>query len=78
VTGLYLPTGGKADVYLDGALSQTVDVYPDEDALKTGESVWHAFGLKKGEHTVRLLVRGEPYPGAKGSDIAITDLIVFR
>jgi hypothetical protein len=78
VTGFYLPTGGKADVYLDGALSRTVDVYPDEDAMKSGESVWHAFGLNDGKHTVRLVVRGEPYTGAKGSDISITDLIVFR
>jgi hypothetical protein len=78
VTGFYLPTGGKADVYLDGALSKTVDVYPDEDARKSGESVWHVFGLKQGEHVVRVVVRGEPYPEAKGSDIAITDLVVFR
>lgn len=78
VTGFYLPTGGKADVYLDGALSQTVDVYPDEDAQKAGESVWHAFDLTKGPHTLRLVVRGEPYSSSKGADIAITDLVVFR
>ena len=78
IVGQYLPTGGKADVYLDGKLHQTVDVYPDENAAKGGESVWHAFGLKNGKHTVRLVVRGEPYGESKGSDIAIGDLIVFR
>ena len=78
VVGPYLTSGGKADVYLDGKLDQTVDVYPDEDASKTGESVWHKFGLSSGEHSVRLVVRGEPYTGSKGSDIAITDLVVFR
>jgi hypothetical protein len=78
VTGQYLPTGGRADVYLDGKLHRTVDVYPDENATKSGESVWHAFGQKDGKHTVRLVVRGEPYAESKGADIAIEDLIVFR
>lgn len=78
VAGPYLPTGGKADVWLDGKLHKTVDVYPDENSRKAGESVWHSFGLKNGKHTIRLIVRGEPYPGSKGSDIGIDDLVVFR
>ena len=78
IVGPYLPSGGKADVYLDGKLHQTVDVYPDENAVKNGESVWHAFGLKNGRHTVRLVVRGERYGASTGADIGITDLVVFR
>jgi len=78
VTGAYLPTGGRADVYLDGKLDRTVDVYPDEDHAKTGESVWHAFSLKNGKHELRLVVRGEPYANSKGKDIEVRDLIVFR
>ncbi len=78
VAGQYLPTGGKADVFLDGKLVQTVDAYPDEDSTKSGDSLWHAFGLPAAKHTVRVVVRGEPYPGSKGSDISISDLVVFR
>ena len=78
VVGPYLPNGGKADVYLDGKLDRTVDVYPDEDRIKHGEAVWHAFGLKPGKHTVRVAVRGEPYPGSKGAEIQIEDIVVFR
>lgn len=78
LSGPYLPTGGKADVYLDGKLDRTVDVYPDEDSTKGGEAVWHAFGLKPGRHTLRLVVRGEPYPGSKGSQITLESLIIFR
>lgn len=78
MTGPCLPTGGKADVYLDGKLDRTVDVYPDEDRPKTGEAVWHAYGLKRGKHTVRMVVRGESFGDSKGSDIALEDLIVFR
>lgn len=78
VVGPYLPNGGKADVYLDGKLHSTVDVYPDENARKGNESVWHAFRLKNGKHTVRVVVRGEPYGASTGSEIAVEDLVVFR
>lgn len=78
VVGPYLPTGGKADVYLDGKLAATVDVYPDENSPKGGESVWHSFQLKPGNHSLRIVVRGEPYPGSKGAEIGIDDLVVFR
>jgi hypothetical protein len=78
VVGPYFPDGGKADVFFDGKLVQTVDVYPDEDSWKGGESVWHAFKLKPGQHTVKVVVRGETYPGSKGARIGISDLVVFR
>jgi hypothetical protein len=78
VVGPYLPAGGKADVYLDGKLDQTVDVYPDEDHVKLSEAVWHAFGLTPGKHTVRLVVRGEPFPGSRGANIQVEDMVVFR
>ncbi len=40
-------------------------LYPDENEWKSGESVWHAFGLKNGNRTVRFAVRGEPGPGRR-------------
>jgi hypothetical protein len=83
IAGTYMPSGGTADIYLDGELHRTVDVYPDEDAFKSGESVWHAFGLEDGEHQLRVVVRGEPYQGdlgdeSKGTDISLSYLVVFR
>jgi hypothetical protein len=78
LVGRYLPSGGRADVYLDDRLHATVDAHPDEDAVKAGESVWHAFNLPAGPHTLRLVVRGEPYGDSTGADIAIEGLIVFR
>jgi hypothetical protein len=78
VVGPYLTTGGKADIYLDGKLVKTVDVYPDEDHNKGGESVYHVFRLKNAKHTIRLAVRGETYPGSKGTEIGIDDLVIFR
>jgi hypothetical protein len=78
VVGPYLPAGGKADVYLDGKLDRTVDVYPDEQHVRLSEAVWHAFGLPSGSHTIRVVVRGETYPSSTGSNIQIEDLVVFR
>ena len=78
VAGPYLVKGGKLDVYLDGRLDRTLDVYSDESSDRNGEAVWHAFGLKSGKHTVRLVVRGETYPGSAGAEVGIDDCIVFR
>ena len=78
VTGTYLTTGGLVDIYLDGKLDRTLDVYSDEKGSRGGESVWHAFGLPNGRHTVRLVVRGEKYKDSSGADINIEDLVLFR
>ncbi len=78
VSGYYLPSGGTADIYLDGELNRTVDVYPDEDQPKGWESLWHDYRLEDGKHTLRVVVRGETYPGSTGSDIALSHLVVFR
>ncbi len=78
LSGPFLPTCGMADVYLDSKLRRTVDCYPDEDARKNGEALWHDFDLTAGRHELRLVVRGEPIFESKGADVALTDLIVFR
>jgi hypothetical protein len=39
MVGPYLPTGGQAEVHLDGKLDRVVDVYPDETHRKGGEAV---------------------------------------
>ena len=78
VVGSYLTNGGKLDAYVDGKLDGTLDVYSDERSGRQGEAVWHGFGLKNGAHTVRLVVRGETYPGSSGTAVAITDAVLFR
>ncbi len=78
IAASYLPTGGQADIYLDGELVGTVDAYPDEDRFKRSDSLWHDYYLEDAKHTLRVVVRGEPYAGSQGSDIALVDLVVFR
>lgn len=78
IAASYLPTGGQADIYLDGELAGTVDAYSDEDRLKRSDSLWHDYYLEDGKHTLRVVVRGEPYAGSQGSEISLLDLVVFR
>ena len=78
MTGPLLPTGGTAEVYLDGSLHRKVDSHPDEDNRKFGEALWHAFGLEDGSHTVRIVTLGEPYGESSGADVVVENLIVFR
>ena len=68
---------GTADLYLDGTLVTKIDGYND-DGKRDGEGLWGKFDLPSGPHTVRVVVKGEPYPGSKGTWIYIEDLVVFR
>ncbi|MEP7363705.1 MAG: ADP-ribosylglycohydrolase family protein [Acidobacteriota bacterium] len=78
LTGTFTNAGGKADVYLDGKLDKTIDTYHEGRGTRAGESLWHVYSLKPGNHTVRVVVLGEPYPGSQGSEIIVSDLIVFE
>lgn len=78
LVGPYLPDGGKAEIYLNGELDATVDVYSDEVHPKGGESIWHRFGLAPGRHEVKIVVLGEPGPGSAGNRVVVQDLVVFR
>jgi hypothetical protein len=78
LTGPYLPTCGKAEVSLDGKPPKVVDCYPDEDRKKVNDSLFHAFGLSKGKHAIRLRVLGESIFDSKGKDVAVQDVLVFQ
>lgn len=78
LVGPYLPDGGKAEIYLDGRFERVVDVFSDEKSAKGGEAVWHAFSLKPGRHTLRVIVLGESYAGSAGAKVTLEDLVVFR
>ena len=68
---------GTADLYLDGTLMTKIDGYND-DGRRDGEGMWGQFDLKPGPHAVRVVVKGEPYPGSKGAWVDLEDLIVYR
>jgi hypothetical protein len=76
--GPYVGAGGTADVYVDGTLDRTIDVWPDDGQRKAMEDVWHRFDLPPGKHSLRVIVRGERFRESTGSEIRIHDLIVYR
>ncbi len=78
LSGPLMAKGGTADIYLDGELHGTVDVYSDSTYNRVSEAVWHAFGLPDAEHRLRVVVRGEVPQGGQGTDITLEKLIVFR
>lgn len=78
IVGSYVGNGGQADVYLDGQFDRTVDVWPDDDKRKFNDAVWWKFGLSAGHHTIKLMVKGEPYGQSKGTEVRVQDLIIYR
>jgi hypothetical protein len=77
--GNWMKDGGKADVYLDGKLNRTIDSYFYHSGQEhQGINLWHAFGLKPGEHVVRLVVKGEKRPESEGKRLYVTEALVFR
>ncbi len=76
--GNWYRDGGRADVYLDGKLHRTIDTYYDYAGQQHTESIWHALNLEPGDHSVRLVVKGENRPESNGSRIYITSAVIFK
>jgi hypothetical protein len=77
--GNWKKDGGKADVYVDGKLHRTIDTYFFyANQEHNGINLWHVLNLPEGEHTVKLVVKGEKRAEAAGSNIYLTEAIVFK
>lgn len=69
--------GGLADVFLDGQAAGSIDAY-DDGGERWNEGLWGRFDLPPGNHTLRVVVKGQPYPGSSGAAFEIRDLVVYR
>ncbi len=68
--------GGRAEVYLDGEKMGTADAYIVE---RTYDNVlWNVYGLKPGNHNVRLVTTGAADPRSKGKRVSIQGAVVYR
>jgi hypothetical protein len=76
--GNWYKNGGKADVYVDGQLHRKIDTYYDFANQEHTVSIWHAINLKPGDHTIRLIVKGEKRPEASGTRVYITSATIFQ
>jgi len=79
LVGNWVKDGGKADVYLDGKLHRTIDTYFYwSNQEHHNMNLWHTFGLQPGNHTVKLLVRGEKRPESEGTKVYVSNALVFK
>ncbi|MFN8207464.1 MAG: ADP-ribosylglycohydrolase family protein [Bacteroidales bacterium] len=77
--GNWKKDGGKADVFVDGKLHRTIDTYFHyAEQEHHGINLWHVLNLPDGEHTVKLVVKGEKRPESSGTKIYLMDAIVFK
>jgi len=79
LTGDWVKDGGIADIYLDGKLHRTIDTYYNfSNQQHKGVSIWHTFQLKPGNHTVKVIVKGEKRPESAGTAVNISGALIFR
>jgi len=78
LTGNWYRDGGIADVFVDGELHKTIDTYYDFANQQHTESIWHIMNLDPGDHSVRLVVKGEKRPESSGTRVYITSATIFR
>jgi hypothetical protein len=76
LVGSCTQSGGKADVYLDGRKADEINAYI---VPRTNDDVlWHAYGLKQGDHIVRIVTRDDVDARSKGKRIAVETAVTFR
>lgn len=76
LTGALNQEGGQAEVYLDGKKIGIADAYIVE---RTSDSVlWNVYGLKLGEHEIRLVTTGLADPRSKGHHLTLEGAVVYR
>jgi hypothetical protein len=78
LTGNWYKDGGKADIYLDGKLHRSIDTYYFFANQQHTEIIWHAVNLQPGDHTMKLVVKGEKRPEAAGARVYIVSATIFK
>jgi hypothetical protein len=70
--------GGKADIYVDGNLSRSIDTYYFFANQQHTESIWHVTNLAPGDHKVKIVVKGEKRPESAGYRVYLTSATIFK
>ena len=79
IDGNWVKDGGKADVFLDGKLVRTIDTYffynkQEHDNI----TLWHVTGLTDSLHSVKLLVKADKNPESLGTNLYITQAVIYK
>jgi hypothetical protein len=76
IVGEYSEVGGRADVFLDGKRARGIDAYA---ASHTHDNdLWHAYDLKPGRHTLRIVARADADSRSKGKRLVLSEAVVYR
>lgn len=70
------PRGGRAKVWLDGKPAADIDTFADESTFDNG--MWHVYGLKPGDHTIRVVLTGENDKRSQGTEVQLQSAVVFE
>jgi len=79
IEGNWLKDGGIADVFVDGQLKRTIDCYFNfANQEHQNMNIYHITNLPLGKHTIKLVVKGEKRPESAGTNVYITNAVVFK
>jgi hypothetical protein len=78
IEGNWCKDGGKADIYVDGKPHRSIDTYYFFANQQHTTSMWHVLNLQPGDHSVRLVVKGEKRPESEGTRVYLTSAIIFK
>lgn len=78
IEGNWVKDGGKADVFIDGIFKRTIDCFFNYAKQEhKGINIFHVLNLSRGEHTVKLVVKGTKNPSSSGTNIYVTEALVY-
>jgi hypothetical protein len=76
LVGDYSEAAGRAEVFLDEKKGRLIDAYADS---KTHDNdLWHVYGLKPGQHQVRVVCRGDAHPNSRGHKFVLSEAIIYQ
>jgi hypothetical protein len=79
LVGNWFKDGGKADIFVDGAFKRTIDCYFNfANQQHENMDLYHLTGLQEGQHTIRVVVKGEKRPEASAANVYINEILVFK
>jgi ADP-ribosylglycohydrolase len=79
IEGNWVKDGGKADVFVDGQFKRTIDCYFNfANQEHQNMNLYHITNLSQGKHTIRLVIKGEKRPESQGTNVYITNAVVFK
>lgn len=79
MVGNWVKDGGKADVFVDGQLKRTIDCYFNfSNQEHQNINLYHITNLPQGKHTIKIVVKGEKRAESLGTNIYISEAVVFK